>query len=89
MSSANKNLSIPELDQLTKLENAKIGIVTAEWNHDITFAMRDSCIGELKKYGCDDEDLFSISVPEHLSCHPAQNCFCPIIKSMRLSVLAV
>ena len=63
MSSANKNLSIPELDQLTKLENAKIGIVTAEWNHDITFAMRDSCIGELKKYGCDDEDLFSISVP--------------------------
>lgn len=63
MSSANKNLSIPELDQLTKLENAKIGIVTAEWNHDITFAMRDSCIAELKKYGCDDEDLFSISVP--------------------------
>lgn len=30
MSSANKNLSIPELDQLTKLENAKIGIVTAQ-----------------------------------------------------------
>ena len=63
MSSANKYLSIPELDQLTKLENAKIGIVTSEWNHDITFAMRDSCIAELKKYGCDDEDLFSISVP--------------------------
>ena len=63
MASNNKNLSTPELDQLEKLENVKIGIVTAEWNHDITFAMREGCVNELKKYGCDDDDLLSINVP--------------------------
>jgi 6,7-dimethyl-8-ribityllumazine synthase len=63
MASTNKNLSTPELDQLEKLENVKIGIVTAEWNHEITFAMREGCINELKKYGCDDDDLLSINVP--------------------------
>jgi len=63
MASKNKNLSIPALSQLEKLENAKIGIVTAEWNHEITFAMRDGCINELKKYGVHDDDLLMIDVP--------------------------
>ena len=63
MSSKNKNLSVPAIDRLKKLENAKIGIVTAEWNSEITFAMRNACTDELKKYGCDDDNLMIIDVP--------------------------
>jgi len=63
MSSKNKNLSVPAIDRLKKLENAKIGIVTSEWNSEITFAMRKACIEELKKYGCEVDDLMIIDVP--------------------------
>lgn len=62
MASKDKNLSVPAL-QTRPLEKAKIGIVTAAWNQDITFALRDACIGELKNHGCTDEDLMSIEVP--------------------------
>jgi 6,7-dimethyl-8-ribityllumazine synthase len=63
MSTANKNLSIPTFGQLKNIENIKIGVVTAEWNHDITFAMRDACIEELHKYGCHSDDIINVTVP--------------------------
>lgn len=63
MSSAHKKDHISSSGELKKLENAKVGIVTSEWNEDITFAMRDACLAELNKYGCSDEEIISVSVP--------------------------
>ena len=62
MSSSHKNLSILDSD-LPILSNVKVGIVTAEWNKDITYSMRDACIEELKKYGLTSDDIISIIVP--------------------------
>jgi 6,7-dimethyl-8-ribityllumazine synthase len=45
------------------LDQTKIGIVTAEWNDDITFAMRDACISELAKFGVAKENIIAIEVP--------------------------
>ncbi|MBL0099567.1 MAG: 6,7-dimethyl-8-ribityllumazine synthase [Saprospiraceae bacterium] len=65
MSSALKNLSSPSviLGDLSAVEHARIGIVTAVWNQDITFAMRDACIDTLMSAGCKESDMVSISVP--------------------------
>ncbi|MBK9736709.1 MAG: 6,7-dimethyl-8-ribityllumazine synthase [Saprospiraceae bacterium] len=48
MSSSNKNLSTIEVSEVAQLKNVKIGIVTSEWNHKITFALLDGCTATLK-----------------------------------------
>jgi 6,7-dimethyl-8-ribityllumazine synthase len=58
-----KNLSENASSGLSKLDKAKIGVITSEWNEVITFAMRDACLLELEKYGCDQADMISIQVP--------------------------
>jgi 6,7-dimethyl-8-ribityllumazine synthase len=63
MSTSQKNLSISPGNELPNIQNAKVAIVTAEWNEEITFAMRDACVAELKKYGLSDDDMMSIAVP--------------------------
>ena len=63
MSSSIKNLSTIEVSEVAQLKNVKIGIVTSEWNHEITFALLDGCTATLKKYGCSDNDILSIQVP--------------------------
>ena len=63
MSSSIKNLSSIELPEISVLKNAKIGIVTSEWNHDITFVLLEGCTATLKEYGCSDDDILSIYVP--------------------------
>jgi 6,7-dimethyl-8-ribityllumazine synthase len=63
MSSSQKNLSINGTGELQNIPQSKVGIVTAEWNEDITFAMRDACLEELLKYGVSKEDILNISVP--------------------------
>ncbi len=57
------NLSHSINSNLRNLINAKIAIITSEWNDAITFSMRDACLFELKKYGCTDDDLISYNVP--------------------------
>jgi 6,7-dimethyl-8-ribityllumazine synthase len=62
MSSIHKNLShsvspIPSIDQ------ARVAIITAEWNHEITFSMRDACSDELSKFGILQDDITHITVP--------------------------
>jgi len=63
MSNSQKNLSISGTGELQNIPQSKVGIVTAEWNEDITFAMRDACLEELLKYGVSNEDILNISVP--------------------------
>lgn len=63
MSSSQKNLSASSISELHNIPQSKVGIVTAEWNEDITFAMRDACKDELLKYGVSNEDILNISVP--------------------------
>lgn len=62
MSSKDKNLSDKGLP-LKKLDKATIGIVTSQWNENITFALREGCIATLKEYGVSEEDITQIIVP--------------------------
>lgn len=62
MSSNLKNLS-ESVGEIPVLTNAKIGIVTSEWNQHITFSMRDACTTELNKYGVLSNDITQILVP--------------------------
>ncbi len=62
MSSSSKNLSISKSD-IKPIENACVGIITAEWNEEITFSMRDACIEELKKYSIKESNIINVLVP--------------------------
>lgn len=62
MSSNHKNLSTSE-SQIPTLNDAKIGIVTAEWNMEITASLRDACINELIKYGVKLDEIMQVTVP--------------------------
>jgi 6,7-dimethyl-8-ribityllumazine synthase len=63
MSSANKNLSNFRQDGLKKVNGKKVAIITAEWNEEVTFAMRDGAIEFLSGYGVAEEDLIVRQVP--------------------------
>lgn len=63
MSSSQKNLSENSSIDLPMLQNVKIGVVTADWNQEITYPMRNACIKELNQYGVSDDDIISIAVP--------------------------
>ena len=62
MSSNTKNLS-ESITAIPNVSDVKIGIITAEWNHPITFSMRDACTEELKKYGVRESDITQLLVP--------------------------
>ncbi len=62
MSSNTKNLSESVTD-IPNVSDVKIGIITAEWNHAITFSMRDACTDELNKYGISESDITQLLVP--------------------------
>lgn len=53
-SSANANLDGTDL---------KIGIVTSEWNDNITYALRDACIKTLVDANVNESDIEQITVP--------------------------
>ena len=63
MSSAHKNLDNFRSDGLADISGKRIAIVTAEWNEEITFAMRDGAIAFLKSYGASDSTLLVRQVP--------------------------
>ncbi|MBO4403585.1 MAG: 6,7-dimethyl-8-ribityllumazine synthase [Bacteroidales bacterium] len=44
-------------------DSVRIGVVTAEWNPDITQAMRDACIEALVSHGVNENRIQSVSVP--------------------------
>jgi 6,7-dimethyl-8-ribityllumazine synthase len=63
MSSSQKNLDNFRSDGLNPVKGKRVAIVTAEWNEEVTFAMRDGAISFLKQYGFDDSNLLLRQVP--------------------------
>lgn len=54
------SLNVPVLD---KKATGIFYVVTAEWNKDITFALRDGAVEVLKKAGVPDSKIRQITVP--------------------------
>ena len=52
-----------EIPQLNKKVAGKFYVVTADWNSDITYSLRDGAIDVLRKAGVDEKNIKSISVP--------------------------
>jgi len=63
MSSINKNLSNFRQEGLQKVTGKKVAIITAEWNEDVTFAMRDAAVSFLNEYGIEGKSLIIKEVP--------------------------
>ncbi len=63
MSTEKRNLSDNQVKQYQGAENWKIAIVTADWNPDVTYAMRDAAINSLENSGIKTENIRSKSVP--------------------------
>ncbi len=62
MSSSLKNLS-DFTSSLPLLQGVRIGIVVAEWNNQVTFALRDGAIQTLKQAGITDDRILLTYVP--------------------------
>ena len=56
-----KNLSEVAVDAGDSLSGKKIAIITAEWNPEITFSMRDAACGFLREY--DPDEILLSEVP--------------------------
>lgn len=54
------NLNIPELN---KKVTGKFYVVTADWNSDITYALRDGALDVLRKAGVAEKNIKSLAVP--------------------------
>lgn len=63
MATALKNLSAYTPDEIPSGKGMKIGIVCAEWNPEITFALRDGAHDTLLRHGVQEEDVFHSTVP--------------------------
>ena len=63
MSSSNKNLSSTEGTQVPDAKHFKFGIVCAEWNHEVTDALKEGAIQTLIRYGALKENILVKAVP--------------------------
>lgn len=52
-----------QIEAVNKKVTGKFYVITADWNSDITYALRDGAIGVLKKGEVDDSRIVSVSVP--------------------------
>lgn len=57
------NLSQYDPTKIASGEGRKVGIVYAEWNSDITYALRDGAVKTLKENGVKADDITIASVP--------------------------
>ncbi|MBR3883198.1 MAG: 6,7-dimethyl-8-ribityllumazine synthase [Bacteroidaceae bacterium] len=57
------NLSQYDPTKIASGEGRKVGIVYAEWNSDITYALRDGAIKTLQENGVKADDITIASVP--------------------------
>jgi 6,7-dimethyl-8-ribityllumazine synthase len=58
-----KNLSEYDVTLIPSAENMRFGIVVAEWNKHITFALAEGAVNTLKKHGAADENILLKYVP--------------------------
>lgn len=63
MATENKNLSQYDKSTLPNPKDFKIGIITSEWNEQVTHGMRDGAINTLKDCGVAPENIINWSVP--------------------------
>ncbi len=63
MSSVKNNLSVVKGSSVPDVSQFIFGIVWAEWNTEITVAMRDGAIKTLKAHGVTDDNIIVRSVP--------------------------
>ena len=58
-----KNLSDYDIQSVPSAKDMKFGIVTAEWNSDITNALLDGAVQTLLKHGAKEENILRKYVP--------------------------
>lgn len=63
MSTANKNLSETSLKANELFKQISIGLVVADWNPEVTHAMRDAAIGFLHQFGVPENQVLVQPVP--------------------------
>ena len=55
-----ENLVLPEIDSRVQ---GNFVVITAEWNKDITYSLRDGAVATLKACGVGDDKIKCVSVP--------------------------
>ncbi len=60
---ATKDLSQYDFNSVPSAGNMSFGIVVAEWNPEVTFALANGAIETLKKHGAKDENIILKHVP--------------------------
>ena len=63
MATALKNLSSYDADQVPDAHKMRFGIVVADWNRDITYAMRDAAVTTLMRHGASEDNIVVKHVP--------------------------
>ncbi len=60
---ATKDLSQYDFNSVPSAENMKFGIVVAEWNPEVTFALANGAVETLKKHGAKENEIVVKYVP--------------------------
>jgi len=60
---ATKDLSQYDFNSVPSAENMKFGIVVAEWNTEVTFALANGAVETLKKHGAKENQIAVKYVP--------------------------
>ena len=63
MATVLKNLSDYDAGKVPSGRGKRFAIITAEWNSEITFALRDGAVATLKKHQVADADIELVYVP--------------------------
>ena len=63
MSSADKNLSEYKKSEIPSASDLSFGIITSEWNEEITDALYKACFDTLVEHGAKEENLHLAQVP--------------------------
>ncbi|MFK7796615.1 MAG: 6,7-dimethyl-8-ribityllumazine synthase [Aureispira sp.] len=63
MSSADKNLSVYDENNLPDASEWEFGIIVADWNEEITHALYEGCYDTLIKHGVEAENIHTLQVP--------------------------
>jgi 6,7-dimethyl-8-ribityllumazine synthase len=57
------NLSVYDPESVPDASDMLFGIVVADWNREITWALLDAAVATLKKHGADEENIIIKHVP--------------------------
>lgn len=63
MATAMKNLSDYDPQRIPDAAQMRFGIVVSDWNHEITYAMRDAALHTLSRHGALPENILVRHVP--------------------------